>query len=150
MDLSAPPGPFTTPISKTASLSIPGSLPSLGSSVNPIGQRPACFSSLSGVQRVVGTEGTVNLCHVLPASPSWSAQTARRPASCPQPVIPPGDLLHLRLSFPSKVARPSLGSSGCQNMASPFLSKEFTPAQGYYLSFGCNGVERVTDITNQG
>ena len=68
--LRAPPGPFTAPVSKTASLSIPGSLPSLGSSVYiPTGQRLACLCSLTGVQHVVGTEGTVKLFLMLPAPP---------------------------------------------------------------------------------
>lgn len=69
--------------------------------------------------------------------------------------MPPQALPHLTvsisgLSFPFKAARPVIGQLCGENMAEPFLSREFTLTQGYYLSFEGNGVDRVTDITNQG
>lgn len=75
---------------------------------------------------------------------------SHRPASLPLQVLPHLTASISGLSFPFKAARPVIGQLCAENMADPFLSREFTLTQGYYLSFEGNGVDRVTDITNQG
>lgn len=95
--------------------------------------------------RMNSTEGTINLCHILPALPSWGskgAQTSLRPAACPQQEVPPLARLRLGRSCSYRAARPAIGQPGCQRPASPAHCEDSTLAQRYF--FRGNGVDRAT------
>lgn len=99
--------------------------------------------SLFGVQRLNNTEGMINLCHTATCVTLLELREAQMPPR-PDTSSVPG------LSCPHKATCSVAGQPCVRVWPQPQTLQGAHCAHGNYLFFGGNGVERVTDITNQG